>query len=115
MKFVVGFSGEGDSALEKRMVREMVGRIDERNCGDPSEFYSQDLRESWYREGENHRVVNGLVRRDMPDEVWLVDFGSIEDLMEYVNQKGLCVISPADRPFYWSVPSIEPLTDHYDD
>jgi len=55
--------------------------------------------EGWYREGENHRIEDGCICRDMYVPMWLV---VIEDLLEFVRKEGDRTISIED-----GIPTIE--------
>ena len=58
--------------------------VDIRTISDPSEFNDKTLEKNWYKEGTNHRLINGCIARDMGmEEVWLIEFENLEQLLEF--------------------------------
>jgi hypothetical protein len=60
-------------------------RVDRRTVDNPSKNrYLTD----WYNSGTNHRVENGMITRDIPDERWYVTLNSLEDLQAFIAKHG---------------------------
>ena len=71
-------------------------RVDVRSVDSPDKLVPF-LREDWYKEGTNHRVVNGHIARDVGFEtVWAI---YIRDLIEFIKVYGMCIISHQDDGF----------------
>ena len=66
-------------------------RVDMRTVDDPRKIQAMST-ELWYAEGENHRVVNGMIARDFPDEQWFVDIPDLDALLVFVAAYGEMVV-----------------------
>ena len=80
-------------------MREPCVRVDERTVSDPALLRkgSQD----WYKEGRNHRVENGRIRRDFDGEDWFIEINSLDELAAFSKLYGEIVIGQAwDREGY---------------
>lgn len=66
--------------------------IDRRNVDDPKKIPAHRGTDGdWWDRGENHRVENGMICRDMG---WRLEwFIELADVMEFVRQHGQCVVS----------------------
>ncbi len=58
--------------------------VDERTTSDPQKV------QGWYKNGENHRMVNGHICRDFFRPAWFVE---VPDLVEFVREHGTIVLS----------------------
>lgn len=60
-----------------------VMRVDTRTVDDPAKLkYAAD---TWYKNGTNHRVENGKIKRDLGfDQVWMVEISTLEELMNLI-------------------------------
>jgi len=69
-------------------------RVDIRTTDDPAAIHAYSGRTDWwYNEGQNHRVLNGHIARDYPDETgWFVNIDSLEDLLRFADKYGQLVI-----------------------
>lgn len=65
--------------------------VDTRNCDDPKKIPANRGSDGdWYTKGTNHRVENGMIRRDLGvQEDWAVE---ITNLQEFVDKYGPCVV-----------------------
>lgn len=65
---------------------------DRRNCDDPKKIpFNNGTDGDWYIIGENHRVENGGICRDLDwKQVW---FAENVDIMRFVWKYGQCVVS----------------------
>lgn len=73
-------------------MRFQVRVVDRRNVDDPTKIPAHRGTDGeWYDHGENHRVENGMICRDMGWRIkWFVE---IADVMEFVEKHGRCVVS----------------------
>lgn len=69
-------------------------RIDVRSADDPCTIPAFKAKDPfwWYGSGSNHRVVNGQIMRDFPDEEWFVEIESLESMMAFHEKYGEIVI-----------------------
>ena len=90
MKFIV----LGVSLLGIEHYKEKIKRIQIRTVDDPSKLNEKEERENWYKEGENHRVENGCIKRDFVSEEIVITINSLEELdniLMYNNDKELII------------------------
>lgn len=75
-----------------------VMHVDRRNVDDPKKIPAHGGTDGdLYQRGENHRVENGCIRRDLGwQRKWFV---RIDDVMEFVDKYGQCVLSRDDSGF----------------
>lgn len=98
----------GDECPYKHAYQASYVRIDERTVDDPMK--NKYIGEDWYKEGKNHRVENGHIKRDFEDKHWFIDIESLEDLMELYEREGQLIIeSVYGNP---NIPCIE-IYDNY--
>lgn len=65
-----------------------VYRISQRTVKDPKQMkHNKHDRENWYKEGENHRVSNGMITRDHKEKGWVMNC-TIEDIKELSESFG---------------------------
>ena len=69
-------------------------RTDERTTDDPMK--NKHIGPAWYRNGENHRVENGHIKRDFKEKNWFVEISKLEELLKFVEQKGTIVLQKCD-------------------
>lgn len=66
---------------------------------------------TWRSKGSNHKVdERGYVLRSHPDETWVVDISSIEELIEFSREYGQLVFSC--EHYAYDLPSIEIYDDY---
>jgi hypothetical protein len=75
-----------------------IKSVDARNVDDPKKIPSnRGTNGDWYERGENHRVENGKIKRDMGwVDVWVVD---IDDIAAFVDKYGDCIIGRDQNGF----------------
>lgn len=99
MKFVISRASdhkEENSPCEGAYEQE-IPKIDIRSISKPEEFNIKSMRESWYKEGTNHRLINGKIARDMgTKKVWCIDFESMDDLIKFTYEFGDVIIGCSD-------------------
>lgn len=80
--------------------------IDYRNTDDPIKLpFAKGCTDWWYKEGTNHRIVDGKITRDLGyRKVWTIE---IPDVMEFVREHGKCVVG-----FDNNIPYIEIYDDY---
>ena len=71
-------------------VREKVAYVDGRTVDDPKKLMFPLDRESWYKFGENHRVENGHIFRDIMEDGYTIE---VESLVSFIKEHGECVVS----------------------
>lgn len=67
--------------------------IDRRNVDDPKKIpANKGTNGDWYERGENHRIENGMICRDMG---WTTEWAiEIDDVMEFVDKINVeCILS----------------------
>lgn len=68
-------------------------RRDGRTTDDPAKVPAYNGGTAWwYDEGTNHRVVNGRIERDIPDETWIVVFHRFSEFQAFVEKHSPCVV-----------------------
>lgn len=72
--------------------------VDERNVDDP--IKNKYIAEDWYLRGENHRVENGHIKRDLKDIQFFIEIESLDELVSFVNKNGSIVIEQSDDPSF---------------
>lgn len=65
--------------------------VDVRTVDDPKKIPAHRGTDGdWYQRGENHRVVNGCIARDVGwQQAWFVE---IPDVMEFARKHGRCIV-----------------------
>ncbi|SRR5260221_7371677 len=62
-------------------------RIDDRTVDDPQKLNM--YADTWYKEGTNHRVEHGHIKRDFPGEkAWAIDIENLEELHTLYQKYG---------------------------
>ena len=67
-------------------------KVDERMIDTPEKFKLKSDREEWYKNGENHRVENGHIKRDFEFKGWFININSLDQLNQFVKTYGDIVI-----------------------
>lgn len=68
-----------------------VVKTDCRDVGDPADIQDTEVASRWYRRGTGHRVVGGMIVRDVGRELrWLA---AVADIMAFVDTYGGCIVS----------------------
>ena len=70
--------------------------VDCRWTDDPRKvlIYNDPKCDWWYKHGTNHRVEDGMIKRDAGiNTVWVVKIEQLADLMEFIKKYGDCVLS----------------------
>ena len=70
--------------------------VDCRYTDDPRKVlaYNDPKCDWWYKEGKNHRVEDGMIKRDFGTQtVWAVQIEQLADLMKFIEKYGDCVLS----------------------
>ena len=74
-------------------------RVDEWEVDDPfklkSSYYCYG--EKWYKQGKNHRVEDGHIKRDLDDHGWFIDIESLEELVKLMERVGENIIIMNDE------------------
>lgn len=93
MKFLVTRTSLWDDKRPcERAYKDKYIIVDSRTVDDPKKLNIKSDRENWYKEGTNHRVENGKIRRDFEEEGWFIDINSLEELIEFKNEVGAIII-----------------------
>jgi len=67
--------------------------IDTRTTDDPAKIpISYGDGSWWYKEGTNHRVENGQIKRDLKDNAWFITVETLEDLYALMVEHKGCSI-----------------------
>jgi hypothetical protein len=93
MKFMVSRTSNWDLEEQpcEEAVKETYTSTDTRIVDDPSKLnYGSD---EWYTKGTNHRVENGMIKRDFPDfEAWFIEIDSLDELLQFFRKYERLVI-----------------------
>lgn len=113
MKFKVSRTSNMDGSIKPcaGTFLEPFTRIDERTTNDPKKIpaFKNSNGEEWYRDGRNHRVEKGRIKRDFDDAGWFIEIKSLEDLVKFYRVHGEIIIRSC-----WRNPSIIEI-EIYDD
>jgi hypothetical protein len=72
--------------------------VDQRTVDDPAKLRAAEMTERWYREGENHRVIDRQITRDFPGwKGWFVEIPDLDALLAFIAKYGELVIGPHHR------------------
>jgi hypothetical protein len=82
--------------------------VDRRNVDDPMK--NPYIGSSWYESGSNHRVENGGICRDFPDERWIIVFEDEKEMLNFIVKYSPVIVSMYE---YSSIPC--PEIKIYDD
>lgn len=66
-------------------------RVDRRTVDDPMK--NPYIGKTWYDEGRNHRVENGMIARDFDDQRWVVHIENGDALQKFIEKYGRIVIA----------------------
>jgi hypothetical protein len=76
-----------------------VYRVQQRTVNDPQKLtHNKYDRENWYKEGENHRIIDGEITRDRKEKAWVMDC-TIEDIKELTKAFGEIRIENWDNQY----------------
>ena len=93
MRFKVRRTSEYDSKPCEGAYQYDCLSVDERTVGDPVELKIPWARETWYKDGSNHRVEDGHIKRDFEETVWAIDIPDLAALRAFAEDKGEIIIS----------------------
>lgn len=69
-----------------------VMRVDTRTVDDPAKL-KKPFGDEWYRQGTNHRVEDGRIKRDMGlEHAWFIEISTLEELTALVASYGVLEI-----------------------
>lgn len=111
MKFIIKRTSiwDQESPCEEAR-RETYTRIDERIVDDPKKIHFGNVAQTWYKQGENHRVENGHIKRDFPGErEWFIEINNLDDLLKLKSKYGDLVLGEHCSSDF---PSIEIYDDY---
>lgn len=92
MKFKVIRTSEWDNKQPcEEAVLEKCISIDVRTFKSPEEF-KKKLHQDWYAAGTNHRLIDGGIARDFPDEAWFIEIGTLEGLISFIDKYGEVIV-----------------------
>lgn len=86
MKFYISRTSSGDDKPHERAYRDKYIRIDTRTVDDPSKLNHPSDKTNWYKQGKNHRVIDGYIKRDFDDEGWFIDIETLDELIKFENE-----------------------------
>ncbi len=69
-------------------------RVDERTKDAPEKInaYQGQSTDWWYKEGRNHRVERGHIKRDIECRTWVIDIETLDDLWSLYKKYGELII-----------------------
>lgn len=83
MRFVIERAGSYGIKPSDNSFKVSLYRVDERWASMPEEIIAYGGKSDWwYGEGENHRVENNHIIRDMREEVWVIEIDNLTDLLK---------------------------------
>ncbi len=91
MWFVLSWFPNEEAAPHPKAIKKVCVQVDERTTDDPSKIpVYQELGspEGWYRDGSNHRVENGHIKRDFDVEAWCLEVNTLQELLNIVTTYG---------------------------
>jgi hypothetical protein len=59
--------------------------IDTRTVDDPSKLFGVQ-KDQWYTTGENHRVEDGFIKRDLIKDGWMIEINTLEELLDFCKE-----------------------------
>ncbi len=77
-------------------------REDRRTTDDPAKIpnYTGES-QWWYKDGSNHRVVEGQIVRDLPDKGWMMQVENMEELLDLLRLYTWRLSEDEERPGEW--------------
>jgi hypothetical protein len=66
--------------------------VDERDVDDPHDI-------NWYKEGTNHRVENGYIKRDLQRNDWFITIDTMEKLKDFIKSEGDIILHEGSGDF----------------
>ena len=96
----------------KEAVREKYVWVDERCASAPEDIpaFKDRPTDWWYGEGNNHRVENGCIKRDMEAEGWFIEISGLKELIDFIGKEGEVIVSFSENHI-----SGYPIIEIYDD
>jgi hypothetical protein len=92
MKFVISWEKEDKPFMDCELKE--ITLVDERMVDDPSKvIYFCGETDWWYKEGTNHRIENGHIKRDLVKPGWCKEISSLEELLDIVKGRASLKIS----------------------
>jgi len=102
MKFVVSRASNSWAADKEKSPcpearRETLVRVDEMSLDDPRKrrFTIGDTA-WWYDDGTNHRVEDGIDKRDFHETVWTVEIMDLAELLMFIDGQGKVIVRLRD-------------------
>lgn len=89
MKFIIVRTSAHEKPCDEA-VRENYVKVDIRTVDDPSKLPYGGA--NWYSEGRNHRVENGMIKRDTDADAWFLELSSLDELVAFHKKYGSLVI-----------------------
>jgi hypothetical protein len=76
--------------------QETVVSYDRRNADTPEKIPLSRGQSAnwWYEHGRNHRVERKMIVRDFDENVWMVEFATLEELLAFSHEYGELIIGP---------------------
>lgn len=72
--------------------------VDERTVDDPAKIPAFNGKsEWWYKDGTNHRVIDGHICRDINSNGWFIEVSSLDELMQFYQKYGRLIFLPECR------------------
>ena len=96
MKFEIRTSNAWKNKPCEEAKMETQPNIDVRSVDSPFKIWKteEEVQENWFNKGNNHRVKNGRIIRDLDDEVyWVIEFKNLEELIDFQDKYGEIKIS----------------------
>lgn len=104
MKFIISRTsvyGE-DVAPHPKAYKKLSLYRDERGFDSPYKIPAfKGTEGDWYEKGINHRVENGHIVRDFPEEFWFINIDSLQELLDFVDDNGEVILG--QRNYHYSI------------
>jgi len=69
-------------------------RVDKRTVDDPAKIPSYKGQSAWwYKDGRNHRVIDGKICRDFDTKYWVIEIKDLDELIKFNKVHGDLVLS----------------------
>ena len=73
----------------------------------------KDIHGGWFDYGENHRMENGFIKRDVDENIWVLELETIDELIEFRNKYGNIILT--EHSFNSCDNKSYPILEFYDD
>jgi len=89
----------GDNSPCEEAVKGTYIDIDERTTDSPDKIPANlnQPTDWWYKDGTNHRVENGHIKRDFIRDGWIVDINSVDDLRKLSDKYGNLIFNSTEN------------------